>query len=825
VPGEVDLDQFERDYQPRSGELSDLDGSVRRGDADELMLAWLERPDSTPLVLRGIRGVGKTWQLIHFCRTSWRRFEETHGEKAPAIYVNLGNPRVARILLNGYPTGHAVTALLQAHYGEMPLPWNGAALGALLDTGAIALALDGFDEVYKQPTDGQVRALGTALSAIFAPGTKFVVAGRSVFVDFLPARQSRRAVDGLAGGWTTLDLHPVTVSAGRVLSDLPRPVLAAALGHPALRAEILRLSNERHIDAAVVRTSVMNTFVEFNLRHERTRDTYARRVDGEVVRGAFSERDRLSFLGELAWYMAERGMAAIPVDRLPRRLARQFGLDGDAMRLDVRSQLVLEQRPPVLKQNPGELAFSLSLPGSSRGDAVSDTLTGAVFIAEFLVDRLAEVFECPQLGITYFLRFFGRIALSEAAALFVRAHLAEIESRYGGNVRSRIRTEAVALLRSMAATGGGGVFVACLRHLVHNLRRIGVLSESEATLLDPWTPALTSLIDTPGLVLVPAASSPTLDALMLDRRGSLIRSASRSDQDLVPRKPFLLGVHEVTNAAYAAFVWSDEGVEWHVRRITRAASEDGVPKSPFAGATNEYHLYFWEEDHKRDGYHPLHDNLDLPVSYVSWNAAAAYCDWLSARDGRVREYGFEKSNRHVVSQKQTGAQGYRLPTLGEWLWAGYGAGVERAGTRATIEYPWDWLAPGVPLNLLPKEIQRRRASMEDTQLESGKHIGPVLEDELLDSGVSGLVGNVKEWVDDGELDNGAANGVVLKHVIAGATAFLGMDSFKFGYYASLFSQNTNPDVGFRVARSLDRAELLAIEERERQLAAIRDEVS
>lgn len=75
------------------------------------------------------------------------------------------------------------------------------------------------------------------------------------------------------------------------------------------------------------------------------------------------------------------------------------------------------------------------------------------------------------------------------------------------------------------------------------------------------------------------------------------------------------------------------------------------------------------------------DGSKQPVANVTWEQAARYCNWLSARDGLPAAYREEGGKILPVVPATTG---YRLPTEAEWVWAVRHAGRPDAPGR----YPW-----------------------------------------------------------------------------------------------------------------------------------------
>ena len=197
---------------------------------------------------------------------------------------------------------------------------------------------------------------------------------------------------------------------------------------------------------------------------------------------------------------------------------------------------------------------------------------------------------------------------------------------------------------------------------------------------------------------------------------------------------FWMAETEVTNAQYAELAqWAyDNGY------CTATSSEvidvlDGstailasLPKSGGVGFMTD--IFEADMFYARPGYE------ELPVRYVSWRGAAAYCDWLSLREGRSRAYD------HATWECNGGdpyeADGFRLPTEAEWEFAC------RAGTQ-TLFSTGDCLDAAT------------EANYDGTQPAPGCPGGPFLDDIVPVGsyapngfGLYDMHGNLWEWCND-----------------------------------------------------------------------------
>jgi serine/threonine protein kinase/formylglycine-generating enzyme required for sulfatase activity len=107
-------------------------------------------------------------------------------------------------------------------------------------------------------------------------------------------------------------------------------------------------------------------------------------------------------------------------------------------------------------------------------------------------------------------------------------------------------------------------------------------------------------------------------------------------------RPFWLATTEVTQRQFRAFAEATGYVSDKERALTR--DDDQRDRGSWRDPT--------------DG-----EVADAPVTYVTWNDAAAYCNWLSGLDKLTPAYGKTADGGWELVAT---ASGYRLPTRAEW---------------------------------------------------------------------------------------------------------------------------------------------------------------
>jgi formylglycine-generating enzyme required for sulfatase activity len=231
----------------------------------------------------------------------------------------------------------------------------------------------------------------------------------------------------------------------------------------------------------------------------------------------------------------------------------------------------------------------------------------------------------------------------------------------------------------------------------------------------------------------------------------------------------------------------------HRRRIARS----------FAIATKEvtvgqFQLFRPKHEYNK-GYSP---SADHPVNMVKWFDAAAYCNWLSAREGIPEDqWCYETDRKGQVTRSRANylrLAGYRLPTEAEWEYAC------RSGAASSRYY-------GDAEELLEKYACYGKNSGQRSMF----IVGRLKPNDL---GLFDMLGNAGEWcqgraapyvpraegpTEDGE-DEGDVPGAAPR-VLRGGNLMFQAVLLRSAHRFAFPPGNNGNITGFRVARTINSA--------------------
>jgi formylglycine-generating enzyme required for sulfatase activity len=194
------------------------------------------------------------------------------------------------------------------------------------------------------------------------------------------------------------------------------------------------------------------------------------------------------------------------------------------------------------------------------------------------------------------------------------------------------------------------------------------------------------------------------------------RRANESQRTVELRRSFYFGTREITNREFLAF---------------RSSHRSGMVASQSLEI----------DDH--------------PVVNVTWQDAAAFCNWLSEKDGLVPVY---ENGAEGLQARSPLPNGYRLPTESEWVW------VARYGAKpgAALKYPWGASLPVADGsgNYADQSAASLLASTIEGYRDGYIATAPVTAFPANSLGVHGLGGNVAEWMHDRYKIYSSASGAV-----------------------------------------------------------------
>ncbi|KGE04460.1 PEGA domain-containing protein [Pseudohaliea rubra] len=190
-----------------------------------------------------------------------------------------------------------------------------------------------------------------------------------------------------------------------------------------------------------------------------------------------------------------------------------------------------------------------------------------------------------------------------------------------------------------------------------------------------------------------------------------------------------------------------------------------------------------------------------PAVQVSWQQAAAFCNWLSRKEDLPPFYTEEQG---IITGFRPGAIGYRLPTEAEWAW------VSRVNGEALQRFAWgDEFPPTSPVENVADNTSAYVTGRVLGGYEDGFVVSaPVASFPPNHHGLYDLGGNAAEWVNDVYVIP-PANSIVKtdplgspngdNYTIRGASwALSKLTELRLTYRD--YGQRGRDDVGFRIAR-------------------------
>lgn len=765
---------------------------------ENLFDEWQKNGKKALLIL-GERGIGKSWSVLNYCLSKYKLHRENPWQNPLPIYLNL------RALSENIP---GVTNLGELIFYHLVNQYKIEIFGGhflfstLLRQGKIILVFDGLDEMSKEVSRELTIKNIWQLFSVYSNTSKFILTSRinffssrmQIFEHFAYTEFTR--IKALNPNYTNgiynieerrvrqdfnvWEIAPMNndelvklLNRAENLKDeqldngLKKLIRLEKTEEGTLEKELYKLSDTPGYFLYAIKLLASNRFpslvdiyeqcinrvmIEFNIESDRAINKYKTLTRERAIEGhSFEAEEKNEILRKLAWYMIEREVRKFDIEEFPKFIKEIEDVDFEVVLNDLQTQTVI------------------TLHDEKNYSFVSESIF-AFYVANYLFYLLTNPSdEILNRGIKNLGKYdFIVDEVLLKANIFLKAKIKTLTDKFEG----KENTEGINTYNK----------------IVKNIENVFQTDRAYS----PWLKYLSSNAKLVGLNL-------NKDVLLKhDHWNSNPISSKENSTDkrmvLIPGNddvaPFFLGTTEITNKDYNEFLYSNEfdkdangedclGHHWLRSEVFGDTKKDD---NPYSNIINYYHIIFWTGDKIPEG------KQNHPVVWLAWFAAAKFCNYLSRKEKLKPFYKFEfKSNKFCKLTVDRNASGYRLPTEIEWWFA---ASQGNMSAESLLDFCMD-----------VKEKNKLRKKFFSNEF---KTTSSVKSENPNNFGVYGLMGNVREWVDNPEVNELTEH---THQLIKGMGWLLGEEGFKFNHKTSIMAQNNNVDVGFRIARSLSKEEV------------------